>query len=39
MKPGQKGITLPLDQYKEMRDLVKSGSIDAIIKKQGGDLE
>jgi hypothetical protein len=38
MKPGQKGITLALDQYKEMRDLVKSGSIDAIIKKQGGDL-
>ena len=39
MKPGQKGITLALDQYKEMRDLVKSGSIDAIIKKQGGDVE
>jgi hypothetical protein len=39
MKPGQKGITLPLDEYKEMRDLVKSGSIDAIIKKQGGDVE
>jgi hypothetical protein len=37
MKPGKKGISLNLEQYKILRKLVKSGSIDALVKKHGGD--
>uniref|UniRef100_A0A7S3QGI6 Transcriptional coactivator p15 (PC4) C-terminal domain-containing protein n=1 Tax=Chaetoceros debilis TaxID=122233 RepID=A0A7S3QGI6_9STRA len=36
--PGKKGISLTLDQYKAVKELVNSGSIDALIKKEGGDI-
>eukprot|EP01083_Nonionella_stella_P148521 470267_1 len=36
--PGKKGISLTLDQYKAVKELVNSGSIDATIKKEGGDI-
>ena len=36
MKPGKKGISLNLEQYKILRKLMKSGSIDALVKKHGG---
>mmetsp|Transcript_9242 Transcript_9242/g.17401 ORF Transcript_9242/g.17401 Transcript_9242/m.17401 type:complete len:123 (-) Transcript_9242:2631-2999(-) len=36
MKPGKKGISLNLEQYKILKNLVKSGSIDALVKKHGG---
>jgi Transcriptional Coactivator p15 (PC4). len=36
MKPGKKGISLNLEQYKILSKLVKSGSIDAIVKKHNG---
>lgn len=36
--PGKKGISLTLDQYKILRTLVKTGSIDEEIKQAGGKI-
>jgi hypothetical protein len=31
LKPGKKGISLPVDQYQVMRDLIVGGKIDQVI--------
>ena len=36
--PGKKGISLTVDQYKVIRDAVKSGQFDEIIRQEGGDV-
>ena len=38
MLPGKKGISLTVDQYKVIRDAVKSGQFDEIIRLEGGDV-
>lgn len=38
MLPGKKGISLSLDQYKELKKIVVEGDIDDEIKRAGGDV-
>mmetsp|Transcript_38343 Transcript_38343/g.44685 ORF Transcript_38343/g.44685 Transcript_38343/m.44685 type:complete len:119 (+) Transcript_38343:69-425(+) len=36
--PGKKGISLTVDQFQMFRNVVKSGSIDTLIRDLGGDI-
>eukprot|EP00558_Chaetoceros_sp_UNC1202_P008978 CAMPEP_0197247526 /NCGR_PEP_ID=MMETSP1429-20130617/29248_1 /TAXON_ID=49237 /ORGANISM="Chaetoceros sp., Strain UNC1202" /LENGTH=119 /DNA_ID=CAMNT_0042708445 /DNA_START=31 /DNA_END=390 /DNA_ORIENTATION=+ len=38
MKPGKKGISLTLDQYKVIQELIASGSIDELVRAEGGNI-
>jgi hypothetical protein len=35
MRPGSKGISLTLDQFESLRDLIKAGHVDAAIEAMG----
>ena len=38
MLPGKKGISLNMDQFKILRQIMKDGTIDDLVKGEGGSI-